>query len=129
MTEQTALIPESHPALAEPPPVVVDLSTADPADRLAALYDAYPAAKAEADEAAKRLKAITDGIKLELTTRAPDGTQKLELRGSGGTPLRLAWQVTRRFNTKRFQKEQAAVYESYREPSGSWVLAPIKAGE
>lgn len=125
MTDQT------QPQPVEQPPLVVDVATAGPDDRLAALYGAYPAAKAEADEAAKRLKAITDGIKAELTAKAPDlaQTPKFELRGPGGTPLRLAWQITKRFNTKRFQAEQAAVYEAYREPSGSWVLAPIKGGE
>lgn len=119
------------PVAPEPPAVLVDVTTAEPDDRLAVLYAAYPSAKAEADEAAKRLKAITDGIKLELTSRAADLTRtpKFEVRGAGGTPLRLAWQITRRFNTKRFQAEQAAVYESYREESGSWVLAPIKGGE
>lgn len=126
MTEQQIPQTEQPPVL---PTVQVDVTTAGPDDRLAALYAAYPAAKAAADEAAKTLKAITDGIKVELTSRAPEGTQRLELRGEHGTPLRLAWQVTRRFNTKRFQAEQAAVYESYREPSGSWVLSPIKDGE
>lgn len=119
----------TEPAPVEPPPLIVDVTSAEPDDRLAVLYGAYPAAKAEADEAVKRLKAITDGIKLELTTRAPEGTAKLELKGKQGTPLRLAWQVTRRFNTKRFQVEQNAVYESYREESGSWVLAPLKGGD
>ena len=128
-TDQQALIPESTPAVAEPPPLVVDVTTAAPDDRLAVLYAAYPEAKAEADEAAKRLRAITDGIKLELTTRAPEGTAKLELKGQGGTPLRLAWQVTRRFDTRLFQRDQPDVYDSYRKDSGSWVLAPIKGGE
>lgn len=117
------------PLPVEPPPIVVDVTAAEADDRLAVLYGAYPAAKAEADEAAKRLKAITDGIKLELTTRAPEGTAKLELRGPNGTPLRLAWQVTRRFNTKKFQTAYPAEYEHFREASGSWVLAPIKGGE
>lgn len=109
-------------------PLVVDVSQAE-GDRLTALYLAYPDAKAKADAAAAELKAITDGIKVELTNRAPQGTAKLELRGTGGTPLRLAWQVTNRFDTTRFRKEQPAVYDSYKKPSGSWVLAPIKAGE
>lgn len=126
MTEQQT------PQAIEPPPLVVDLSTADSDDRLAALYAAYPAAKAEADEAAKRLKAVTDGIKVELTSRAPEGTAKLELHGPGGTPMRLAWQVTRRFDAKAFvaaSPANAEVYESFKKPSGTWVLAPIKAGE
>ena len=117
------------PAPVEPPPLVVDVTTAEPDDRLAVLYAAYPAAKAEADEAAKRLKAITDGIKLELTTRAPEGTAKLELRGAQGNPLRLAWQITKRFDTKAFSAAYPAEYERFRTPSGSWVLAPIKGGE
>jgi hypothetical protein len=110
------------------PAVQLDLSALPPDARILALYEAYPSAKAEADEAARRLKDITDGIKFELGTAAP-GVDKIELRGPHGTPLRYARQITRRFNTKRFQREQAEVYESYREPSESWVLAPIKAGE
>lgn len=124
-TDQSALIPEP----VEPPPVIVDVTAAAQDDRLAVLYGAYPAAKAEADEAAKRLKAITDGIKLELTTQAPEGTAKLELRGPQGVPLALRWQVTRRFDSKAFQTAYPAEYDRFRTASGSWVLAPIKSGD
>lgn len=108
--------------------VQLDLSALPPDARILALYEAYPSAKAEADAAAARLKDITDGIKFELGAAAP-GVDKIELRAPGGTPLRYARQITRRFNTKRFQREQPDAYEAYREPSESWVLAPIKGGE
>lgn len=120
MTEQTP---------AEQPPVLVDLAAAAPDDRLAALHAAYPALKAEADAAAERLKAVTDGIKIELTSRAPEGTAKVELRGPSGPPLALRWQVTNRFDGARFKREQPAVHESYMKASGAWVLAPIKGGD
>lgn len=119
----------TQPEPVEPPPVLVDVSEAPENDRLVALYRSYPQAKADADAAAAVLKAVTDGIKVELTTRAPDGTAKFELKGTGGKPLRLSWQVSRRFNTKRFTAEHPDVYEAYREPSGSWKLEPIKGGE
>lgn len=117
------------------PALIVDLAAAASDDRLAALYAAYPAAKAKKDAAEAELKAITDGIKLELTSRAPEGTQRLELRGPDslcGAPLALRWQVSYRFDTKAFinaSPANAAVYESFKKPSGTWVLAPIKAGE
>lgn len=117
-----------QPAAVEPPPILVDLTGADETDRLVTLYQAYPQAKADADAAAATLKAITDGIKLELTTRAPEGTAKFELKGAGGKALRLTWQVTRRFNTKRFTAEHPDVYEAYRESAGSWKLEPIRGG-
>lgn len=119
----------TSPEPVEPPPVLVDVSEAPETDRLVALYRARPQAKADADAAAAVLKAINDGIKVELTTRTTEGTAKVELRGEGGTPLRLAWQITRRFNSKRFDKDHPGVYDSYKEPSGSWVLAEIKGGE
>lgn len=118
-----------QPQTEQQPPLVVDLSTAPAEDRLATLYAAYPEVKAKADAAAAALKAVTDGIKVELTARAPGGTPRLEVHGSNGTPLALRWQVTNRFDSKRFQREQPAVYDSYKRPSGAWVLAPIKGGE
>lgn len=119
----------TQPEPVEPPPVIVDVSDVDETDRLAALYRAYPQAKADADAAAAVLKAIVDGIKLELTTQTPAGTAKAELRGAGGTPLRLSWQVTRRFDTRAFAAKYPQVYEDFREPSGSWKLEAIKGGE
>lgn len=119
------------PQPVEQPPLVVNVATAGPDDRLAALYAAYPGAKAKKEAAEAELKAITDGIKAELTAKSPDlaQTPKFELRGPGGTPLALRWQITERFDTSRFKKEQPGVYDSYKKPGGSWVLAPIKGGE
>lgn len=116
MTEQTTQTP---------PPVVVD----PPADtRLATLHAAYADAQAAYNEAKARLDAIKDGIKLELTAAAPEGTAQFELRGAG-TALSLAWQTSRRFDTKRFAREQPGVYDSYRVESGSWVLKSIGGGQ
>lgn len=131
MTEQT---PQADPQPVDPAPVVVDLATAGPDDRLAALYNAYPAAKAEADEAGARLKAVTDGIKALTTALSDDLTKtpKFELRGGSGTPLALRWQVSSRFDSKAFcaaSPANAAAYDAFKKPSGTWVLAPIKGGE
>lgn len=109
----------------EVPPVLVQ---ATPDSKLAHLHAAYDQAKAAHDEAKARLDAIKDGIKLELTSAAPEGTAQFELHGPG-TPLSLSWQVSRRFDTKRFAREQPAVYDSYRTPQGSWVLKGIGGGQ
>lgn len=116
MTEQT-LPPEPI----ETPPLVVEA----PADsKLATLHAAYGDAQAAFNEAKARLDAIKDGIKLELTRSGPEGTAAFELRGPGA-PLSLSWTVSRRFDTKRFAREQPGVYDSYRTVSGSWVLKGI----
>ncbi len=113
------------PEPVETPPLVVEA----PADsKLATLHAAYADAQAAYNEAKARLDAIKDGIKLELTSAGPEGTAAFELRGPG-VPLSLSWTVSRRFDTKRFAREQPGVYDSYRTVSGSWVLKGIGGGQ
>lgn len=122
---------QKQKAAAEAPPVTLDVALLPAESRIAQLYQQYPAAKAAADAAAERLKQITDGIKAELATAAPE-VRKVELRGAGGQPLRYAKQVSMRFNSKRFIKASpanAAAYESFKDPVESWVLSAIKDGE
>lgn len=130
MTEQTPTPPLAQPLPVEPAPVLVDLTTENADVRLAALVSAYPGLKAEADAAKERLDAAVAGIKsltTAMATQLVEG-QRFEIRGAS-IRLGLRHQVTRRFNTKRFQKDNPGAYESYRDASGSWVLEPIKGGE
>ena len=96
--------------------------------RLAVLHAAYFDAKAKADSATKALKAVTDGLKLELTQAAPEGEAKIRLGGNAGPPLALTWVVSKRLDTKRIQAELPAVAEQYVTVSGSWQLREAKGG-
>lgn len=121
MTTQSDPAPESiQPP--EPPPTVV---TAPAGSRLEQLQALYPALKAAADEAIAQLKAVTDGIKLELT--ALDANERrFTLAAADDRPaLRLTWSVTQRLDSKRLRTEQPDLYAAYVKPSGSWTL---KAG-
>lgn len=96
-------------------------------ERLSQLHAAYAAAKAESDEAAARLKVVTDGIKSELQALAPD-EQKLALSGNDGPTLTLVYSETWRFDSTRFKKEQAEEYVRFAKKSGSWTLKAVKGG-
>lgn len=102
--------------------------TPEPDSRLAQLHAAYPAAKAAADDAAEKLKAITDGIKLALSEAAPDQT-RIDLRGGHGPALRLSYTETWRFDSKRFKAEDPETYVRYAKKSGSWALKAVAGGE
>lgn len=118
------------PTPVEPPPVIVDTTGYDPSvDRLTALYQAYPQAKADADAAEERLTAITDGIKAELAARVPEGSTRITLRGPAGQALSYARSVQRRFNSQKFRKHAPDVYEAFREPVEVWTLRAAKDGE
>lgn len=122
MTEQTQII-------ATPPPLTVDLDAMPADDSLARYYEAYPSAQAAFNEAKDRLDALKDGIKFELTQRAPQGTADITLTGKAGPSLRLDWRVSSRFDSKAFVRaspENAALYEQFKKPSGSWTLSVAK---
>lgn len=105
----------------EQPPVQV---AAEGGSRLEQLHAAYPAAKAAADEAAARLKAVTDGIKLELTQAAPDA-RKVELAGIEGPTLRLTYTETWRLDSKKLKAENPETYVRYATKGGSWTLKAV----
>lgn len=117
----------------QPAAVIVEPSAQS---RLSALLHEYPTAKAEADAAAERLKAITDGIKLELTQAHPDA-QRLEVRGPGVTPMSLSYQTRMTFDSKRLKTDaveaartgdpsMAELYARYARQGGSWTLKSLK---
>lgn len=111
-------IPEDGPVLVE----------ADADSRLAQLHAEYADAKAAADEAAARLKTITDGIKAELSALAPDET-RVELRGAGRQSLRLTYTESWRLDSRALKKADPHTYVKYAKKSGSWSLRPVGGGE
>lgn len=108
-----------------PEPLVV----APPADtRLGQLHASWEQAKADADEAAERLKVITDGIKSELAEAAGDET-RMELLGDNGPPLVLAYVESWRFDSKKLKTEDPATWVRYATKGGSWRLERKRAGK
>lgn len=99
--------------------------------RLAQLHAEYAAAKAAADGANEKLKAITDAIKVELTNTDPN-QRRFELVPANGVEapaLRLTYTETWRFDSTKFKKDDPETYVRYAKKSGSWRLAAAKAGE
>lgn len=110
-----------HPALqavAEPEPVQV---TVPQESRLAALHAEYADAKAAADAANERLKGITDAIKLELTTAAPEHT-KIDLPAGAGPALRLTYSERWTLDTRRMKEQDPLTYVRYAKKGGAWTL-------
>lgn len=102
-----------------PPPLSV---LAPPGSRLEELLASYEAAKAAAETATSRFKAITDGIKSELSGTYP-GTAEMILSGAPGLPsLKLAWRLTWRLNSKQLKEDNPLLYVQYAEQSGTWEL-------
>ena len=131
MTAQQHETPQTAPAFQAPTaePAVVQIPAASN-ERLAQLQAQSPAATAAADAAAKRLKDITDAIKVEMTQAAP-GAAKLELVGSGGPALRLSYVETWRLDSTKLKAEHPETYVRYAKKSGSWTLKALagSAGE
>lgn len=123
MTQQTA-----HEALME---ALEDDSTAfavvaQPDTRLSQLHASYADAKARADEAGKQLKAITDAIKVELNTAAPEET-RVELRGDAGPALVLRYSERWTLDSKRMKTEDPETYVRYARKGGAWSLSQARA--
>lgn len=93
--------------------------------RLSQLHAAYTDAKAAADEAASRLKGITDSIKAELTAQAPNKT-RLVLKSGNGPALALTYAESWRVDTKRLKAENPLVYVTYAVKGGSWSLRAVR---
>ncbi|PXY33584.1 hypothetical protein BAY59_10915 [Prauserella coralliicola] len=95
--------------------------------RLDQLAAAYALAKPLADEAAEKLKAITDAIKVELTTAAP-GEQSVDLVSEHlPKPLRAQYKETWRFDSKRLKADDPHLYVRYAKKSGSWELRAVSS--
>lgn len=109
----------SEAAEVEQAPVTV---TPQAGTRLEQLHAAYADAKAAADDAAAKLKAVTDAIKVELTQAAPEGERKIELAGQAGPVLRLTYSESWRLDSKRLKAEHPETWVRYAKKSGSWTL-------
>lgn len=89
--------------------------------KLAQLHALYAERKAAADEATKQLKAVTDAIKIELTTAAP-GQTRIELVGKNGPPLSLVHSRPWTFDSKRFKADDPARWVAYAKQGDKWTL-------
>lgn len=99
--------------------------TAQPGTRLEQLQAAYADAKAAADEAASRLKVVTDGIKAELVAQAPEGQMKIGLSGVFGPALQLTYSESWRIDSTKLKAEDPVTYVRYAKKSGSWSLRVV----
>lgn len=98
----------------------------EPGSRLQDLLAAYTHLKPQADELASRLKTVTDAIKAELATAAPDTTQVDVMDETLAAPLRLSWVERWDLDTKRMKAEAPAIYVQYARKSGRWELRAMK---
>lgn len=114
----TAVLEPPAPPEPEPQPCAVD---AGEDEELAQLHALYPELKAAADDAAKKLDAVKQAIKLKLSERDPEA-RKFTLTGEHGPSLALTYSVSNRFDSKRFRRDQPDVFEAYQTQSGSWSL-------
>jgi hypothetical protein len=97
----------------------------EPDSRLAQLAASYTDARAAADAAAERLKAITDGIKRELTDTAPGATRVDLVHDSLAAPLRMQAKSSWRLDTARLKTEQPETYVRYARQVTAWELRAI----
>lgn len=90
--------------------------------RLEQLCSQYNDAKSRADEAAANLKAITDGIKLELTTAYPEQPKLTVASDYLERPLTLTETSRWTVDTKKLKEDNPALYVQYARQSKVWVL-------
>ena len=102
-----------------------------PGSDLEALCAQWVDAKSAADAAKARFEDLKTQIRLaayeDASVNRPDAT-RIHLAGMVEVPLVVGYTETRRFDTKRFQREQPALYEAYRpteaeiQGKGSWSV-------
>lgn len=119
MTTQPATDPAAAEApIVEPSPVEVD-SGSD--EKLAQLHAMYADLKAAADDATSKLKAVTDAIKLELTSRDQDA-RRFTLTGESGPALALTHSTSWRLDSRALKRDEPETWVRYAKQSGSWTL-------
>lgn len=98
--------------------------TPEPGSRLESLLAEYDVAKARADEAAARLKTITDGIKAETLAQELNAVDdRFDITSPYlAAPLRLSYVESWRLDAKRMKAEDPAMYVTYAVKGGSWQL-------
>ena len=94
----------------------------EPGSRLDDLLATYAHLKPAADEAAARLKTVTDAIKAELASAAPDA-QRIEVAHEAlPNALRLMYVERWSLDTKRLKAERPEVYVNFARKDGRWEL-------
>lgn len=96
-----------------------------PDSRLDQLAAEYAALKPLADEYAARLKAITDGLKRELTTAAPGQTEVLLTSSYLVAPLQLQAVTKWALDTKALKAKDPETYVRWARQSTSWTLRAL----
>lgn len=104
-------------------PTVVRPDTDTRLDQLAAEYAAL---KPLTDEYAARLKAITDGIKAELTALHPDQSEILLIGSTVDTPLRLEAITNWRLDSTKLKSDNPNLWVRYAKQSTSWRLSRVR---
>ena len=93
-------------------------------DRLAAEYAQL---KPAVDAQTKRLKEVTEAIKVELVNTAPGETHVVLHADVLDNPLQLLAKEGWRLDTVRFKKEQLELYVRYARKSTTWELRSVGA--
>lgn len=98
---------------------------AEPGTKLEQLHAAYIAAKAQADEAAKAAKALSDAIKVELTAFDPSERRFTLASTDPSVPsLGLTYVESWRVDTARLKREAPETWQAFAKLSTSWTLKP-----
>lgn len=114
--------PAGAPMIQPPPPVQIPVVLATPDSRLEQLLALYAQYKPLVDEYTEKLKAVTDGIKVELTLAAP-GHTKIKVDSPELTrPLQLMAVEQTRIDTKALHAEAPEVYAFFARKQTVWQL-------
>jgi hypothetical protein len=98
-----------------------------PGSRLEDLLATYAHVKPQADEAAARLKTVTDAIKVELMAAVPNA-QRIDVAHEAlAQPLRLSYVEAWKLDTKALKAEDPETYVRYARKGGSWQLRGISS--
>lgn len=122
MTHPAPIPPAGAPMLQPPPPVQVPVVAAAPDSRLEQLLALYSQYKPLADDYAQKLKAVTDGIKVELTLAAP-GHNKVKVDSPElERPLQLTAVEKTYVDSKRMRIEDPALFKAWSKVTVTWEL-------
>jgi hypothetical protein len=103
--------------------------TVEPGSRLEELLATYAVLKPQADELTAQLKAVTDGIKTEMSAAAP-GAQKVDVAHPAlAQPLRLSYSERWDLDARRMKAEDPETYVRFARKSGRWELRGVKVAD
>jgi hypothetical protein len=99
----------------------------EPGSRLEDLLATYAELKPRADDAAIRLKSVTDALKAELMAARPDSRRVDVEHPALVQPLRLSYVESWRLDSKRLKAENPEAYVRYAIKGGKWELRGVSA--